>query len=107
MRTWAAVVPALLGAPAVTALTAQMFLGGWPEAGGPEAGGPEAPQGVAALIMNACYVPMLLGGPLVAVVAVSCALRRRKRATPEASGGSEPYDTGPGAPGRAGRAWRA
>ncbi|MEU8893484.1 hypothetical protein [Streptomyces sp. NPDC048442] len=74
VRTWAAVVPALLGAFAVTALTTQMFWGGWPA----EAGGSEAPQGLAALIMNACYVPMLLWGPLVAVVAVSYALRRRK-----------------------------
>ncbi|MFH8890914.1 hypothetical protein [Streptomyces sp. NPDC017949] len=40
---------------------------------------------MAALIMNACYVPMLLWGPLVAVVAVSYALRRRKRTAPEAS----------------------
>ncbi|MCZ4102499.1 MULTISPECIES: hypothetical protein [Streptomyces] len=74
VRTWAAVVPALLGAFAVTALTTEMFWGGWPA----EAGGSEAPQGMAALIMNACYVPMLLWGPLVAVVAVSYALRRRR-----------------------------
>ncbi|MFD6878985.1 MULTISPECIES: hypothetical protein [unclassified Streptomyces] len=81
VRTRAAVVPALLGALTVTALTARMFLGGWPAG----AGGPEGPQGVAALIMNACHVPMSLRGPLVGVVAVSYALRRRKRATPEAS----------------------
>lgn len=74
VRTWVAVVPALLGALAVTALTTQMFWGGWPA----DEGGSEAPQGMAALIMNACYVPMLLWGPLVAVVAVSYALRRRK-----------------------------
>ncbi|WP_406505430.1 hypothetical protein [Streptomyces sp. NBC_00212] len=67
-------VPALLGALAVTALTTQMFWGGWPA----EAGGSEAPQGMAALIMNACYVPMLLWGPLVAVVTVSYTLRHRK-----------------------------
>ncbi|MFJ3837603.1 hypothetical protein [Streptomyces sp. NPDC090054] len=40
---------------------------------------------MAALIMNACYAPMLLWGPLVAVVAVSYELRRRKRTAPEAS----------------------
>ncbi|MFE2288382.1 hypothetical protein ACFXDJ_29975 [Streptomyces sp. NPDC059443] len=71
--TWAAVVPATLGACAVTALSLQMFWGGAPA----DVGGSEAPQGAAAWIMNACYVPMLLWGPLLFVVTVAYYLRRR------------------------------
>ncbi|MDJ0384070.1 hypothetical protein [Streptomyces sp. G-G2] len=70
---WAAAAPALLGALAVTAVTLLMFRGGWPAS----AGGPEGPEGGAAWIMNACYVPMLLWGPLLATVAIAYALRRR------------------------------
>lgn len=71
--TWAVVVPAALGACAVTALSLRMFWGGTPAA----VGGSEAPQGVAAWIMNACYLPMLLWGPLLAAVTAAYYLRRR------------------------------
>ncbi|MFD9905739.1 hypothetical protein [Streptomyces sp. NPDC059063] len=72
----AAVVPATLGALAVTAVTLPMFWGGLPAS----VGGSEAPQGVAAWIMNACYVPLLLWGPLLVVVTVAYARRRRRAA---------------------------
>ncbi|MEU2512117.1 hypothetical protein [Streptomyces syringium] len=42
-------------------------------------GGPEAPKGTAALVMGACYAPLLLWGPLLAVVTVAYAVRRRPR----------------------------
>lgn len=42
-------------------------------------GGPEAPKGAAALVMGACYAPLLLWGPLLAVVTVAYAIRRRPR----------------------------
>ncbi|MGW2253267.1 hypothetical protein ACWCXH_24170 [Kitasatospora sp. NPDC001660] len=71
---WAAVVPAALGALAVMAVTAPMFWGRLPAS----VGGREAPQGAAAWIMNACYAPLLLWGPLVAVVTVAYARRRRR-----------------------------
>ncbi|MFI6061733.1 hypothetical protein [Streptomyces sp. NPDC051286] len=70
---WAAVVPAALGALAVTALSLRMFWGRTPA----DAGGSEAPHGVAAWIMNACYLPMLLWGPLVAIVTIAYYVRRR------------------------------
>lgn len=70
---WAVVVPAALGAIAVTALSLRMFWGGTPA----DVGGSEAPHGAAAWIMNACYVPMLLWGPLLAAVAVAYCVRRR------------------------------
>ncbi|MER7000333.1 hypothetical protein [Streptomyces sp. NPDC000410] len=69
---WVVVVPAALGALAATAVTLPMFLGGMPA----DAGGPDGPQGVAAWIMNACYVPLLLWGPLVAVVTAAYVWRR-------------------------------
>lgn len=69
---WAAVVPAALGSLAATAITLPMFWGGMPA----DAGGSDAPQGVAAWIMNACYMPLLLWGPLVAVVTAAYARRR-------------------------------
>ncbi|GGX73361.1 hypothetical protein [Streptomyces hiroshimensis] len=72
----AAVVPAALGALAVTAFTLPMFWGGMPA----DAGGSDAPQGVAAWIMNACYVPLLLWGPMVAVLTVAYTRRRLRTA---------------------------
>ncbi|MEU4212297.1 hypothetical protein AB0F13_20250 [Streptomyces sp. NPDC026206] len=73
---WAAVVPAVLGALAATAITLPMFSGGLPA----DAGGSDGPQGVAAWVMNACYVPLLLWGPLVAIVTVAYARRRLRTA---------------------------
>ncbi|MFF2149649.1 hypothetical protein [Kitasatospora sp. NPDC058190] len=74
--TWAAVLPAALGALAVAAVTIPMFWGGTPAS----AGGSESPQGTAAWIMNACYAPLLLWGPLLAVVTAAYARRRRRTA---------------------------
>ena len=66
----AAVVPAALGATALLLLTI------------PNARGfgvaPDAPKGLALVVMNACYAPLLLWGPLLAVVTVSY-YRRRTR----------------------------
>lgn len=77
----AAVVPAALGAVAVTVLT----VAGAAVWYGPENNGhPEAPQGIAGLVMTACYAPMLLWGPLLAAVTV--AYHRRRRATPDGHG---------------------
>lgn len=75
----AAVVPAMLGATAVTAVTVigAVF---W---NGPENNGsPEAPQGLAGLVMTACYAPLLLWGPLLAAVTVSYHRRRRSADRP-------------------------
>ncbi|MGW4893511.1 hypothetical protein ACWEQL_14800 [Kitasatospora sp. NPDC004240] len=71
---WAVVVPAALGSLAATAVTLPMFLGGMPA----DAGGSDGPQGVAAWIMNACYVPLLLWGPLVAVVTAAYTRQRMR-----------------------------
>ncbi|MFJ8162300.1 hypothetical protein ACIRBY_15405 [Streptomyces sp. NPDC096136] len=66
----------MLGAVAVAAVTTSMFRGGTPAS----AGGSEAPRGAAAWIMNACYAPLVLWGPLLAVVTFAYALRRRRTA---------------------------
>ncbi|MCX5208466.1 hypothetical protein OG689_04005 [Kitasatospora sp. NBC_00240] len=72
----AAVIPAGLGALAVTAITFAAGFGGWY---GPDAmGSPEAPHGLAGLTMTLCYAPLLLWGPLLAVVTVD--YHRRSRA---------------------------
>jgi hypothetical protein len=69
----AAVIPAILGAAAVT-LLAFATAASWY---GPENNGnPEAPQGIAGLVMTLCYAPMLAWGPLVAAVAVAYYRRR-------------------------------
>ncbi|MFF4223926.1 hypothetical protein ACFYZH_13840 [Streptomyces abikoensis] len=73
---WAAVVPAALGALAVTACVMPMFWGHLPGS----AGAAEGPHGAAAWIMNACYLPLLLWGPLLAVVTVAYARRRLRAA---------------------------
>ncbi|MFJ7206539.1 hypothetical protein ACIQWR_23780 [Streptomyces sp. NPDC098789] len=73
---WAAVTPAALGALAATGVVIPMFLGGTPAG----AGGPDGPHGAAAWIMNACYAPLVLWGPLVALVTLAYA-RRRLRTT--------------------------
>ncbi|MEU8891159.1 hypothetical protein [Streptomyces sp. NPDC048442] len=68
----AAVVPAGLGAAAVTALTWVMALT-W----GTEMSTEGAPGGGKAVVMTACYAPLLLWGPLLAVVTVAYWRRRR------------------------------
>ncbi|MEU1312073.1 hypothetical protein ABZ419_24685 [Streptomyces cinnamoneus] len=70
---WVAVVPATLGSLAATALAWPMFLLTTPAG----AGGAEGPQGMAGFVMNACYFPLLLWGPLVAILTVAYVRRRR------------------------------
>ncbi|MFF2079888.1 hypothetical protein ACFVXG_34655 [Kitasatospora sp. NPDC058162] len=65
----AAAVPALLGAAVVMLLTI-------PRAGG-FGGIPGAPTGPALLLMDACYAPLLLWGPLLVIVTVAYYRRRR------------------------------
>jgi hypothetical protein len=75
--TTAAVTAAGLGALAVTWIVVTMALS-WTD---PDAnGGPDAPHGVAGLVMTACYAPLLAWGPLLAVVTVAYAVRRRRQA---------------------------
>lgn len=69
----AAVVPAGLGAVAVTWVTvSSAFL--WSTPG--NNGHPDAPHGLAGLVMTVCYAPLLAWGPLLAVVTVGYAVRR-------------------------------
>ncbi|WP_441249612.1 hypothetical protein [Kitasatospora sp. McL0602] len=70
---WAAAGPAALGALAVTTVMLLMFWNGLPAS----EGGSEAPQGAAAWIMNACYLPLLSWGPLLTIVTVAYVRRRR------------------------------
>jgi hypothetical protein len=77
----AAVVPAALGAVAVTVVT---VVGAAVWYGPENNGDPEAPQGIAGLVMTACYAPMLLWGPLLAVV--TAAYHRRRTATTDGHG---------------------
>ncbi|MER0448827.1 hypothetical protein ABR738_30450 [Streptomyces sp. Edi4] len=68
----AVIVPAALGAVAAAALCAAVTL----VPGGPLAN-PDFPHGTAGLIMDICYAPMLAWGPLVAVLTIAYARRRR------------------------------
>jgi hypothetical protein len=71
--TLAAVVPAGLGAAAVTwiMMSAALRWGVFAN------GDPDAPHGIAGLVMLASYAPLLAWGPLLAVVTVAYAVRRR------------------------------
>lgn len=71
----AAVVPASLGALAVTLITV-MGAFAWNDAGA--MGDPVAPDGTKYWIMTACYAPLVLWGPLLGVVTVAYYLRRRR-----------------------------
>ncbi|MFI6848859.1 hypothetical protein OG535_23005 [Kitasatospora sp. NBC_00085] len=71
----AVTVPAGLGAAAVTALCAAVTL----IPGGP-LDNPDFPRGTAGLVMDACYAPLLLWGPLVGALTVAYARRRRAEA---------------------------
>ncbi|MFJ2742990.1 hypothetical protein ACIO3O_25375 [Streptomyces sp. NPDC087440] len=70
----AAVVPAALGAAAVTLVTLMGALT-WDE----QAAMPGAPNGGKLLLMGLCYAPLLLWGPLLAVVTVAYWRRRTGR----------------------------
>jgi hypothetical protein len=71
---WAAVVPAALGA---TILTVVATMGAWIWNGPENMGHPDAPNGIAYWVMTVCYAPLLLWGPLLAVVTVAYYRRRR------------------------------
>ncbi|MFJ8044558.1 hypothetical protein ACIRBX_29055 [Kitasatospora sp. NPDC096147] len=70
-----AATAAALGAVAVTLITTY---GATTWYDGEAMGNPEAPQGLAGFLMTACYAPLLLWGPLLAVVTAD--FRRRARA---------------------------
>ncbi|MEU8302650.1 hypothetical protein AB0C84_03740 [Actinomadura sp. NPDC048955] len=72
----AGIIPAALGGAAVTVLCLALVL----PSGGPLAN-PEFPQGTAGLIMDVCYAPLLLWGPLVLVLTAHYA--RRRSAAPD------------------------
>lgn len=73
--TAAAATAAGLGAAAVTAITVSGALG-WSDPGA--MGDPDAPQGLAGLVMTACYLPLLAWGPLLAAVTVAYVVRRTR-----------------------------
>ncbi|MGW3012278.1 hypothetical protein ACWC9R_26090 [Streptomyces sp. NPDC001219] len=75
----AAVVPASLGAAAVTVITVVSSFG-WEQ----EMADPAAPRGAAAWLMTACYLPLLAWGPLLGWVTV--AYWRRRRSSGEGAG---------------------
>ncbi|MET7971427.1 hypothetical protein [Micromonospora sp. NPDC005305] len=70
----AAVVPAALGAAAVTLIS---VWGAWTWNGPDNMGHPDAPDGIAYWVMTVCYAPLLLWGPLLAVVTAAYYRRRR------------------------------
>ncbi len=72
----AAVAPAALGATAVTLITTW---GAWNWNGPENMGNPDSPAGAAYWVMTACYAPLLLWGPLLAVVTIAYYRRRRQQ----------------------------
>ncbi|MGB2567525.1 hypothetical protein ACPFP2_03580 [Micromonospora citrea] len=74
LPTWCVVGAAALGVAALTAI-AVPTVALW---NGPEnMGDPDAPQGIAGVVMTACYAPMLAWPPLLAAVTVAYWRRRR------------------------------
>ncbi|MFI0355219.1 hypothetical protein [Actinomadura sp. 9N407] len=73
--TMAAVTAATLGAVAMTLITF-LGMGGWLE----QMSVPEAPDGAAAVLMTACYAPLLAWGPLLLIVTGAYFLRRTGKA---------------------------
>ncbi|WP_067827282.1 hypothetical protein [Actinomadura kijaniata] len=72
---WLAVGLATTGAVAVT-LIGWSMMGQWTG----NMASPEAPQGLAGVVMFACYAPFLLWGPLLVAVTVHYAVRRTRGA---------------------------
>jgi hypothetical protein len=72
----AAVVPAALGAAALIWLSVVVVHGWGGSANDPDE--PFYPQGGWAVLMTACYAPLLAWGPLLAVVTVAYYLRRTR-----------------------------
>ncbi|WP_415947513.1 hypothetical protein [Streptomyces sp. KLOTTS4A1] len=73
--TMAAVIPASVGAALVTYLG---LVGAFTWNSAENMGAPEAPDGVLWWVMTVCYAPLVLWGPLLALVTVSY-YRRRNR----------------------------
>ncbi|WP_063806234.1 hypothetical protein [Streptomyces kanamyceticus] len=73
--TAAAVVPAALGAAAVTLVTVSGALT-WTDS--ENMGSPDAPDGALWWVMTLCYAPLLAWGPLLGAVTVAYGLRRRR-----------------------------
>lgn len=71
--TWFAAGLAGLGAVAVTVLTVRVALD-WGDGAG-SSGDPDEPQGVAAVVLTLCYVPLLAWGPLLLLVTADFARR--------------------------------
>ncbi|MFD7410889.1 hypothetical protein ACFVZ3_14110 [Kitasatospora purpeofusca] len=71
VRPIAAIVPAAIGSAVLTYLGASALFGGWAD----QLSDPEAPQGLAAVVMTLCYLPMVVWGPLVAAVTFAYARR--------------------------------
>jgi hypothetical protein len=80
--TLAAVIPAALGAIAVTTITITATLG-WAHAGDtmPPGSFEPDPDHVYAIVMTLCYAPLLAWGPLLGAVTVQYYLRRRQGVT--------------------------
>ncbi|MFJ2771649.1 hypothetical protein [Streptomyces sp. NPDC087300] len=76
--TAAAVVPAALGAVAVTLVT---FLGASTWTDSENMGSPDAPDGALWWVMTLCYAPLLAWGPLLGAVTVAYGLRRWRGST--------------------------
>lgn len=68
----AVVVPATVGAVAVTGLCAEVTLVPGP------LDNPDFPHGTAGLVMDLCYAPLLAWGPLVAALTIAYARRRHR-----------------------------
>ncbi|MFB8198662.1 hypothetical protein [Kitasatospora purpeofusca] len=71
VRPLAAIVPAAIGSAVLTYIGTSALFGGWAD----QLSDPEAPQGLAAVVMTLCYLPMIAWGPLVAAVTFAYARR--------------------------------
>ncbi|MFJ1791872.1 hypothetical protein [Kitasatospora griseola] len=73
LPAWTVLVPAGLGALAVTAVTWSAALGPWQR----NMGDPDSPHGLAGAVMTLCYLPLVAWGPLLAAVTLDHARRAR------------------------------
>ncbi|WP_328955503.1 hypothetical protein [Kitasatospora purpeofusca] len=71
VRPLAAIVPAAIGSAVLTYIGMSALFGGWAD----QLSNPESPQGLAAVVMTLCYLPMVAWGPLVAAVTFAYARR--------------------------------
>jgi hypothetical protein len=73
VRPLAAIVPAALGSVALTLIWTSAVFGF--QVADPD---PELPHGAKAVILAACYAPLVAWGPLLAAVTVAYAIRRHR-----------------------------